>query len=95
MPKLMKDLEPRSKYVEDKKTYWVNNHNFYSVESKNPTQVVTYWRYVLGREDKARKYHYDMENGRLPPYFNQSIPEANQHRRNDVMSVRGKGNILS
>jgi hypothetical protein len=77
MPKIMRDLEPRKKYQEDKKMYWVNNHNLFSVESKDPTQVVTYWRYVLGREIKAKKYHNDLENGKLPAYFNQNMSEAN------------------
>lgn len=46
-----------TKYVAEPKGTWVQNHNLYSVDQATPTSVVTYWRYVLKREHKARQYH--------------------------------------
>jgi hypothetical protein len=48
----------------------------------NATQVNSYWRYVVKREEKAAKYHQELNAGRLTPYYNKNIPRSYQHQIN-------------
>ncbi len=40
----------------------------------NATQVNSYWRYVVKREEKAAKYHKDLNAGKQTPYYNKNLP---------------------
>jgi hypothetical protein len=51
------DLDPAQKIREFAKHSWVQNKVLYSTNDMNATQVNSYWRYVIKREQKAVKYH--------------------------------------
>lgn len=61
---------PKQKYQNPLKKSWVQNHNLYSVDAADPQNVMTYWRYVVGREHKASKYHDDLKKRIHEPYYN-------------------------
>jgi hypothetical protein len=51
------DMDPAQKIREFAKHSWVQNKVLYSTNDMNATQVNSYWRYVVKREQKAAKYH--------------------------------------
>jgi hypothetical protein len=68
------------KYQNLPKKSWVQNHNLFSTESADPQNVMTYWRYVLKREIKAKKYHEDINKRIHEPYYNSHMREAHIHK---------------
>ena len=69
-----KDIDPASKMIEFAKHSWVQNKVLFSTNDMNATQVNSYWRYVVKREQKAAKYHQDLNAGRHNPYYNKNMP---------------------
>lgn len=58
------DVDPVQKIKEFAKHSWVQNKVLYSYNDMNATQVNSYWRYVIKREEKAAQYHKDLNAGR-------------------------------
>jgi hypothetical protein len=80
MSLLTEPKNPRQKYVSVPKKSWVQNQILYNVEAADPHNVMTYWRYVVKREHKARKYHEDINKRAHEPYYNQHMREAHLHK---------------
>lgn len=93
MPKEPAEPHPR-KYQKQQSTTWVQNQNLFSNDNASPHNVMSYWRYVLKREQKARKYHLDLNQCTHTPYYNSHIPQAHQHKSAKLQDEAPKSSIL-
>lgn len=45
---------------------------------------MTYWRYVVKRENKANEYHSTLQT--FKPYYNPQVPSSTTHMRQQAFS---------
>ncbi|TNV81362.1 hypothetical protein FGO68_gene13939 [Halteria grandinella] len=90
-----KEQEPPhgQKYHKDQQGSWIQNQNLFSTENTSPGNVMNYWRYVIKREHKARRYHLDLNQCSHTPYYNSVVPKAHLHKSLKPQQLQNNGKL--